>query len=201
MRLDIPTVCVIGGLVYLATRSSSSNGTKVEKTPKKDVSVIELIRAEAARLGIDPTLALAWADVESGLNPKQRGDLTWATRDNGKRYRQHVLNNARFLNNPARSDPSAWISYGLYQLLAAYYAPADQHPRVLFDPKLNVSLGLKNVKRLLAAYNGDVETARIAYVCGTPDGCDQSRKDHIVSRLRAALERWSAVDSEPKGVS
>ncbi len=199
MRLDFPTVLALGGLAYVVLRSSSSEETKVDKKPKaSSKSCVELLRSEATRLGLDPKVALAWADVESGLDPKARGDRDWATRDNGKRYKQHVLNNPRFLNNPARSDPSAWCAYGLLQLQAAYYAPPDQHPRVLFDPKLNVSLGLKNVKRLIDAYNGDVDTARIAYVCGTPDNCDQSRKDHITTRLHAALERWA---TEGEGVS
>jgi soluble lytic murein transglycosylase-like protein len=154
-------------------------------------AVEALIQREAATQGVPVAVALAFADIESSLKPNAEGDLTWHERDNGARYKKYVLANKRLVNNPARLEPKAWHSYGLFQLLAPWHVDADQHPRSLLDPATNARKGVAAIKRALKQAKGNPYAARLAYVgCGV-DGsaCDADTVRNVREKLRKALAK------------
>lgn len=157
--------------------------------------VMAFIRGAARAASVPEHVALAFADVESGLNPRAAGDRDWAYRDGGALYRRHVLANVRLAKNPARLDPGAWHSYGLFQLNAAHFAGPLEHPQELYDARINAQRGCVHIARLLARAKGDVFAARLAYVgCGY-DGskCSREHVAKVRERIGAALERWQGV--------
>jgi hypothetical protein len=180
------------GVLGLLILSESERREKMTTTKPANRYVQDLIRAEAVRLDVPAAFALAVADIESGFDPNAKGDLNWSQRNGGALYRVHVLENARLRNNPARSDPSAWHSYGVFQLLAPYHVRPTEDPRALYDVPTNVSRGVRFLKGLLEAAHGNQEAARLAYIgCGF-DGalCDHATVTKARERLRAALQRW-----------
>src|SRR4051812_46824745 len=56
-------------------------------------AVAALIADEARAQGVDPRVALAFADAESALRPAAQGDLDWPYRNGGALYHKHVLGN------------------------------------------------------------------------------------------------------------
>lgn len=183
-------------LVWLATRERSKKAPTLVMDVDEGTKeyVVSLIRLECSRQGLRPDYALAFAEVESGFNPRQRGDLNWATRAGGALYRVRVLENPRLANNPARTDPSAWHSYGVFQLLAAYHVAPHEHPSVLYDAQTNVQRGVQAIRGLLERAQGDVYAARLAYVgCGFGgDKCEPQRVNEIRTRLSQALSHWAS---------
>ena len=147
-----------------------------------------LIERESVTQGVPPAVALTFAELESGFNPNAFGDRDWAARH----PEQWLALRARMPDNPAINDPSAWGSYGLFGLLAAYHVGPSEHPRVLSDPQVNAQRGVAAVKDVLKRANNDVRAARLLYVgCGL-DGsrCSPKVVTRIESRLRAAAARW-----------
>lgn len=165
-------------------------------TPAKltRAQVVTLIERQAKAQGVPPTLALAFADIESRLNPDAEGDITWHEREDGARYRKHVLGNKRLASNPALLEAPAWHSYGLFQLLAPWHVDADQHPRSLLNAEVNAQKGVAAIKRALKQAKGDPYGARLAYVgCGV-DGssCDAKTVRDVREKLRKALVKHGA---------
>jgi len=159
-------------------------------TPATTGAVQKAIVAEAKRQGVNPAVALLFADVESGFSQGAIGDRNWPYRgDNWERY---VFNNPRLQGNPYLLDRELWVSYGVYQLLAPYhlhlYDPIA-NPRALLGLQTNVRLGVAKVKRLLSKY-GDVLAARLAYVCGSPSACSVDRAETVASRLETKAGKW-----------
>lgn len=166
------------------------------KTPANIDSAMRLV-IEAARAAKVPVhVALAFADLESSFNSRAEGDLDWATRNNGALYRKHVLGNHRLVNNPARNDPAAWHSYGLFQLAAAFHVKPNEHPHELLDAHLNAQRGVAFIAKLLEQNQGDVVRARLAYVGCLPDGsrCSPAQVELYTTRLQRALAKWMGVE-------
>jgi hypothetical protein len=188
-------------LMAASTRGSMTSSTKKPEPwepvkPSKKQAMRDLIREVAAAQGVPPYIALAFADLESGFDPNAKGDTHWHLKDGGALYRKSVLENVRFARNPARNDPTAWHSYGLFQLLAPFHAGGSEHPKVLFDPRVNATRGVAFIGKLLKRYGGDVHKARLAYVgCGA-DGsrCDAEYVARVRERLDKALAKWSRAD-------
>lgn len=63
--------------------------------------IADIIRQKAAQYGVDPTLALAFAQIESGLNPSPR------TGNGGGLYQLDADNWRQFGNGAAITDPTA----------------------------------------------------------------------------------------------
>jgi soluble lytic murein transglycosylase-like protein len=184
-----------GWLIYELTRSSSSDDDKKEpdmpSTNREEA--IALIRAKARAAGVPEHIALAFADVESNFNPRAEGDRKWHERKDGELYRKNVRDNPRLKENPARLDPPAWHSYGLFQLLAPYFVEPAEHPRVLLDPEVNATRAMKVLKRLHEAYAGDTDKMRIHYAAGSLHVSDEVR-NQVLSRFQPALEKWKAAE-------
>lgn len=107
-----------------------------------------------------------------------------------------MLEQVRLAHNPARLDPSAWHSYGLYQLLAPYHVPAHMHPREMLRTSLNAEIGIRFIATLLRQANGDPAKARLAYVgCGL-DGkrCSEQTRAAVLAAFAAAYEHWNALE-------
>jgi len=155
-------------------------------------AMVRMIARIARDRGVPPHVALAFARVESNFNPRAEGDLDWGRRKGGELYRRLVLSRPEFSGNPARLDPDAWHSYGLFQLLAPYHVRPLEHPAELLRPELNAIRGVELIKRLLARTGGDPVAARLAYVgCGT-DGslCPAATAQRVRDRIVPELERW-----------
>jgi len=170
---------------------------KNDRPPPKapTAEVLQFIVSAARRHNVPVTYALAFADIESGMDSRCEGDLDWPTRKGGELYRKHVLNAKALAQNPARLEPAAWHSYGLYQLLAPYHVKAKEHPRELLDARVNADRGVAFIGRLLKQNGGDVVAARLAYVgCGA-DGsrCSTEHVEKVKARLQSALDKWSGL--------
>ena len=177
-------------------RAAATNG---RSRPEPSSEIRGLIEREAAAQGVPPQVALAFAELESGFNPRAFGDRDWASR------RTKQWNDVRrcMPNNPAIDDPSAWGSYGLFGLLAAYHVQRTEHPQVLWDAALNTRRGVAAVKHALARASGDVRSARLLYVgCGL-DGslCSREHVARVDARLRSALAHWSNAKGVPVTVA
>jgi hypothetical protein len=157
-------------------------------------AVRALIRQRAALSGVPVAVALAFAEVESNFNANAEGDRDWAHK-HPEKYRQYVLEPERFQSNPARFDPSAWHSYGVFQLLAPHHIEANEHPRVLLDPTTNIDRGLRAIANALRRAGGDPMAARLLYKgCGL-DGsrCDAQTVRVTKARFARALAHWQGV--------
>ena len=104
------------------------------------------------------------------------------------------MENPRFAHNPAREDPTAWHSYGLFQLLACWHAQPEQHPRALLDPATNAELGVRFIRSLLNATAGDIGAARIRYV-GLPLVGEHTatQRSLVLANLKLAMSRFQGV--------
>lgn len=76
-------------------------------------------------------------------------------------------------------------SFGPFQLQAQFHIPAGVDP---LDPGATIPLALDLIQRLLERADGDVLQARILYVCGSPGGCSQAKRELIATRLDNALQ-------------
>lgn len=159
----------------------------------------EIIVRSADRHGIPRRAALAFAWIESRFDPDAEGDLEWHEKRDGRLYRTHVLRAARFAQNPARSDAKCWHSYGLFQLLACYHCEGHEHPSALLDPELNADRGCRMIARLLRRANGDIRSARLAYIgCGYEgELCSDKTVSAAVDALTAALLRFRDQKEAP----
>lgn len=157
-----------------------------------DPAIAQVVREYADRHGVPRRVALAFAWLESRLNPLCEGDLDWPTKRGGELYTRHVANNPKFRFNEWRDTPAVWHSYGLFQLLACYHALPAESPMVLLRPDVNADRGCAEIQRLLHITRGDVRAARLAYVgCGTTgEQCASIVQDAYVNKLTAALERY-----------
>lgn len=154
----------------------------------------QLVRNAALAAHVEPSIALAFAECESNFNPRAEGDLQWPYKREPL-YRELVLENPRFRDNPWRADPTKWHSYGLFQLLAPYHVKSHEDPRRLLDPTTNAVRGCAYIARLLEQTKGDVYAARLAYIGCGPDGSRCSTEAVALARakLRAALARYGGA--------
>jgi hypothetical protein len=183
----------LGWALYEAFSAERKPRKPKRETGDMDRRAIEqLIRERAREHGVPEAVALAFADAESGLDPNAEGDTRWPTSDGGVRYRRFVLGNPDYADNPDRDNAEAWHSYGLFQLHAAHHTPKGLRPRALLDPELNTRIALAKIARLIRHY-GTPTQARIAYVCGSPDGCSAERRAEITERFHGALARWEGL--------
>jgi hypothetical protein len=155
-----------------------------------------LIEREAYAQGVPPSVAMAFAELESGFNPRAFGDRDWPARHQ-KQWREVQV---RLRDNPAINDPTAWGSYGLFGLLAAHHVGSHEHPHALWDPRVNTARGVGAIKRAMQRANGDIRAARLLYVgCGL-DGsfCSESYAARVVARIQDAARRWQARSPSSK---
>lgn len=154
-------------------------------------SIADIIAQHARAAGINPRLAMAFADLESGINPGALHDQDWATRDGCANYRKHVLGNAKFNQNPGRGEPAAWMGYGLFGLMSPFFLGALEHPRVLLDPNINAMRGTGLIAQHLRSSGGNVRDARLRYVgCYPAERCSPTKVAQIDRRLQDALRKW-----------
>jgi hypothetical protein len=156
-----------------------------------------IIVAEAERQGVEPRVALLFADLESGLDPMTTGDTDWPYRESGGKtnYERYVLENSKYNGSPFREDPSVWISYGLFQLLSPHYLflyDKGAHPSELLIPEVNAKIGVGVIRNKISKYGQDLVKVRLAYggSCLIPGRCSYSTVERIVSRLAARASRW-----------
>lgn len=158
--------------------------------PQNDERTIAIIREAADRWSVPRQYALAFAWLESRLDPSAEGDIGWHLR--GDRYTRLVLGNDLLSSNPGRDTPECWHSYGLFQLLACYHVHPHEHPTILLDPKINADRGCAELARLLRRTHGDILRARYAYVGAGINGqhVSEDARKLIAHRLSEALKRY-----------
>lgn len=184
------------GVLALAIVLSGRKRSPVPVKPRpKPSDVQQTIRRVAASLGVEPAIALAFAELESGFDAHASGDLQWAEKRPAK-YRELVLDAAKFAHNPARGDPSAWHSYGLFGLLAPYHVRPNEHPHVLWDPEINAERGIQTIKRLLHRTNHDLAATRLSYVgCGSQgQRCADEYATKVLERFAEVYGRWRHLE-------
>lgn len=180
-------VLVLGAVAFALWRESV-----IESAATKGMR--DLITRVARQQGVPVRVALAFAWIESKLQPQLEGDKRWPFKKPQK-YRELVLDAPRFKDNPWRTDASRWHSYGLFQLLAPYHTLPTEDPRALLNPQVNAERGIAQIKRLLAKHNGNVQAARLAYIGCGPDGeqCSDVDEANALRKLEQALERFQGA--------
>ena len=202
MNATVPIgIAAIGALLLAARRAGAAVDRRRGPAAARDgrsgplpsPEIRALIEREAVVQGVPPEVALAFAELESGFNPRAFGDRDWASR----RPKQWSELLSRMPNNPAIDAPGVWGSYGLFGLLAAYHVQPDEHPNVLWDPARNVQRGVTAIKHALQRTKGDTEQARLLYVgCGADgENCSPGYAASVVARFRNALIRWRAMSA------
>jgi soluble lytic murein transglycosylase-like protein len=131
------------GIVFILTLLALPSLSAAKVTPgapnaQERTAVKSLIRAEALRMGVPVSLALAVAHTESYFNPR-------AVSSAGARGVMQIM--------PATSKGE----YGI-------------HPNLLWDPRVNIRIGLHFLKRLLKRYRGRAELALSYYNGGSAVG-------------------------------
>lgn len=169
-----------GGVVLMAQGLSRSGPMDEKHAPMRAI-----IAAACRKYGVEFRAALAFAWLESRLNPEAKGDLQWAQWNDGERYRKNVLENPKLANNPFRETPEVWHSYGLFQLLAPYFVSGEEDPRILYNPVINADRGVRKIATSLKAAGGSLGGARIHYAGASK--LPQATKDQLTSRLAGAL--------------
>jgi hypothetical protein len=191
LKVLIPVALAALGFLAAAARRAHAKVVVMQSSdtqPGHDIRT--LIEREAVAQGVPANVALLFAELESGFNPRAYGDRDWATQ-RPQKWREL---RERMPLNPAIDDPTVWGSYGLFGLLAAYHVQPHEHPHVLWDPTVNARRGVTTLKRMLARAAGDVRAARLLYVgCGL-DGslCSPEHVAQVDSRLRTVAQRWLA---------
>ena len=191
MRSAAPMLALMGiaSIAVLTWKRPQLRPSAPRRIEQEDV--LALITREAAAVGLDPRVAIAFAERESGLDPNAMGDAGWATKNQGDNYRRHVLANPRLASNPWRNVPSLWHSYGLFQLLAPFYVHEHEHPHVLLDPLLNTQRGVRAVRSALDKSGGNLYEARRRYVgCGPATACNADALARVDAAWAQSLERW-----------
>jgi hypothetical protein len=189
-------IAAVGLLLALARRAQArlegprapiaDKGSAQGSTPSPEIRM--LIEREANAQGVPPSIALAFAELESGFNPRAFGDRDWPAR-HPKQW-QEVRD--RMPDNPAINYPTVWGSYGLFGLLAAHHVGSHEHPHGLWNPTVNTQRGVGALKHALKRASGDVRAARLLYVgCGL-DGslCSPTYVARVIARLQKVASHW-----------
>jgi hypothetical protein len=200
-------IAVVLGLAAIGAIAAAARRVRAAVSPQRPrragarppPEIRALIEHQAIAQGVLPEIALVFAELESDFNPNAYGDRDWAFTHPG----EWLATQQRLPDNPAINDPSAWGSYGLFGLLAAYHVQPREHPHVLWDPEWNAQRGVAAVKHALNRAAGDVRGARLLYVgCGL-DGsrCSLKYRQRTEALLRNAARRWRAPDTAPPRTS
>jgi hypothetical protein len=185
----------IGVLVLVFRPGTPKTITTNAKAMPRD-QAIALIKAEAGSQGVDPKLALVFADLESNFKSNAIGDKTWHARRNSKgvtRWKQFVFDNPRYVRSPFRDEKHLWASYGLFQLLSPFELwreDANADPRILLDPKINARLAVAKLKRLQDRFGTDPLKIRLAYGGCTVTG--RACPADTVIRIAIKLQKTAA---------
>jgi soluble lytic murein transglycosylase-like protein len=183
---NAPALLALGALAVLALRGKTMQPTRgLQPDDPKFAPMRAVITAAARRHGVPDQIALAFAWLESRFNPNAEGDLKWAEWDQGARYKRYVLDNPKLATNPARDDPSAWHSYGLFQLLAPHFVQPNEHPRALLNPTVNADRGCRYLATALRKSGGDPVVARLYYAGAAKLAEDKQRP--VIAAITRAL--------------
>lgn len=188
MNKGLTVAAFAGFALYLLSKGGTVQPTVLKTERQKKARA--LVTRIALELGVPVNVALAFASLESNLNPDAEGDLQWVEL-HPDRYQALVLDSARFADNPWRTDRSRWHSYGLFQLLAPHHALPMEDPRALLDAETNARRGLAYIKNLLKKNNGDVDKARLAFAGASK--LSGATQDMLVARLHRAMAQFEGV--------
>ena len=179
-KFGIGAAAVFGFLVL--TRREKSDIIVPDSVPVSAAK--ERIKAEALKQGVDPRIALTFADLESRFQSGAVGDKTWPFR--GDKWERFVQNNPRYSANQFRDQRDPWVSYGFFQLLSAFELwreDPNADPRILALPEVNARLGVAKIKRLQDEFGNDPLKIRIKYVCGNIAKCDPGKVLSIARKI------------------
>lgn len=140
--------------------------------------------------GRNPAALIRIAERESRLTPTARGDAAYAP----AAY-ERVRDDLRKMGNPWADDPSRWShSFGLYQMMPAYYArlwSPTADPHVLFDPRIATVVAARLWNRALQ--KGATDFVRVRLFWANPSWVNIPSDD---SRYQDRLDKWSIVDGQ-----
>lgn len=144
----------------------------------------------AAWGGGDPSALIRIAERESRLVPTARGD-----KDAAPRAYDRVRNDLVAAGNAWANTPGRWShSFGLYQLMPAYYArlwDPKADPHVLFDPRVATVVAGRLWNRAVRA--GATDFVRVRLFWANPSWVNIPSDD---PRYMERLDRWSIVDGQ-----
>jgi hypothetical protein len=125
----------------------------------------ELIEKEASRQAVSPSVALAFADDESGL--------------------QNIVGDKH------KPDPLR-RAYGPFQLQARFHLLTGEPLSWLLKLEVNIPRGIAIIKWALLHSEGDILTARFMYVCGRKFkvSCSKERREKISESWASVWEKW-----------
>jgi soluble lytic murein transglycosylase-like protein len=139
----------------------------VASTNYSTAQIQQMITQAATNAGIDPALALAVAQQESGFNPNAVGP----TNSNGT------------------------TDYGVFQINSSNLSSLGLTSNPL-DPQANINAGVSMLASLLNQYDGSVQTALWAYNAGpgnVANGVLPSSTANYISAVTAAISDYSGT--------
>ena len=145
-----------------------------------------LIQEIALAEGVDPAVLAAVVETESG-------GVATSIRYEPAFEQRYIIPNPRWTSLPWSTRAMA-SSYGLGQLMFTTAVdvgyPDRSDPRGLLDPRTNLTLTARLLRKLLRKYGGDVEDAIAAYNSGRPlSRAPKFTREHHLPRFRRILDR------------
>jgi soluble lytic murein transglycosylase-like protein len=158
-------------------RLSSSSGTPLSGNFTNSEEVRNSIIEQATAMGIDPAVALAVAEMESGFNPEAQGPQLSGNRGN---------------------------AFGAFQIIPSTGRSLEEkHGGNHRDPKDNIRLGLQLLKENLDSFGGNYRNAIAAHQAGagavrqaggptnTSDGLTTNQD--YTNRVESLADKWRQI--------
>jgi len=120
-------------------------------------SLVDQVKQQATLYGVDPALACAVAEQESGWN-------CWAIRFEPAFERRYI--HPALPDAPTTEEMTRAMSFGLFQVMGENArAMGFQHQflSALCDPDIGISVGVRFLKKCLDAAGGDVTKALLRW--------------------------------------
>lgn len=149
-----------------------------------------ILATVAAWGGRNPAALMAIAKRESAFVATARGD-----KEAAPRAYLRVVDTLRKMGNPWADDPSRWdASFGLYQMMPAYYArlwDPKADPHVLFDPRIATVVAARLWNKAVAA--GATDFVRVRLYWANPSLINVGETSDEYQRR---LDKYSIVDGQ-----
>lgn len=133
-------------------------------------NLIAMVRAKAVALGLDPALACALAETESGWN-------TWALRYEPAFYSHYESSQ----NLPPTEKNARATSWGLFQVMGETARSVGFKGDIpsICDPEVGIDVGLQVWQKKLTLAKGDVNKALLFW----NGGSDVNYPKNVLSRV------------------
>lgn len=147
--------------------------------------MIQLIKDESKKRGLDPFYTLTMARLETGI----RNVVGDKSLHKNPRYMDAVRR--QHPDNVYTSMPSLWASYGPFQLHARWRLGPWESPAMLNIPEVSIPRSVALLSEMLSEEGGNWERVRLRWVCGKGK-CSPKKRRKVLRRWRYAVRPRSS---------